>query len=52
MSVLAQANERQPGSGVQATLLPTPKVFSRIFDKRKNELLRVRLFPFGGDAGS
>ena len=52
MSVLAHANERQPGSGVQATLLPTPKVFSRIFDKRKNELLRVRLFPFGGDAGS
>ena len=52
MSVLAQANERQPGPGVQVgSFAHNTKGVSRIADKRKNGLF-CPFCPFGGDAGS
>ena len=52
MSVLAQANERQPGPGVQVgSFAHNTRGVSRIADKRKNGLV-CPFCPFGGDAGS
>ena len=48
MSVLAQANERQPGPGVQVgSFAHYTKGVSRIEDKRKNGLV-CPFCPFGG----
>ena len=52
MSVLAQANERQPGPGVQVgSFAHNTKGVSHIADKRKNGLV-CPFCSFGGDAGS